>query len=87
MSNFVQQSTLFGTKPVIYNVCNFEAPAKGAPAFLTSSDVETLFHEFGHALHGLFASQKYETLSGTKSRGVFVPVTSWKCPRSSTSTG
>ena len=76
MSNFVQQSTLFGTKPVIYNVCNFEAPAKGAPAFLTSSDVETLFHEFGHALHGLFASQKYETLSGTNTPRDFVEMPS-----------
>ena len=76
MSNFVQQSTLFGTKPVIYNVCNFEAPAKGAPAFLTSSDVETLFHEFGHALHGLFDSQKYETLSGTNTPRDFVEMPS-----------
>ena len=76
MSNFVQQSTLFGTKPVIYNVCNFEAPAKGAPAFLTSSDVETLFHEFGHALHGLFASQKYEMLSGTNTPRDFVEMPS-----------
>ena len=76
MSNFVQQSTLFGTKPVIYNVCNFEAPAKGEPAFLTSDDVETLFHEFGHALHGLFASQKYETLSGTNAPRDFVEMPS-----------
>ena len=76
MSNFVQQSTLFGTKPVIYNVCNFEAPAKGEPAFLTSDDVETLFHEFGHALHGLFASQKYETLSGTNTPRDFVEMPS-----------
>ena len=76
MSNFVQQSSLFGTKPVIYNVCNFEAPAKGEPAFLTSDDVETLFHEFGHALHGLFASQKYETLSGTNTPRDFVEMPS-----------
>lgn len=76
MSNFVQQSTLFGTKPVIYNVCNFEAPAKGEPAFLTSDDVETLFHEFGHALHGLFASQKYETLAGTNTPRDFVEMPS-----------
>ena len=76
MSNFVQQSTLFGTKPVIYNVCNFEAPAKGEPAFLTSYDVETLFHEFGHALHGLFASQKYETLAGTNTPRDFVEMPS-----------
>ena len=76
MSNFVQQSTLFGTKPVIYNVCNFEAPAKGEPAFLSSYEVETLFHEFGHALHGLFASQKYETLAGTNTPRDFVEMPS-----------
>ena len=76
MSNFVQQSTLFGTKPVIYNVCNFPAPAKGAPAFLSSDNVETMFHEFGHALHGIFASQKYETLSGTNTPRDFVEMPS-----------
>lgn len=76
MSNFVQQSTLFGTKPVIYNVCNFEAPAKGEPAFLSSYEVETLFHEFGHALHSLFASQKYETLAGTNTPRDFVEMPS-----------
>lgn len=76
MSNFVQQSTLFGTKPVIYNVCNFSAPAKGQPAFLTSDNVETLFHEFGHTLHGLFASQKYQTLSGTNTPRDFVEMPS-----------
>lgn len=76
MSNFVQQSTLFGTKPVIYNVCNFPAPAKGQPAFLTSDNVETMFHEFGHALHGLFASQKYQTISGTNTPRDFVEMPS-----------
>ena len=76
MSNFVQQSTLFGTKPVIYNVCNFEAPAKGEPAFLSSYEVETLFHEFGHALHGIIASQKYETLAGTNTPRDFVEMPS-----------
>ena len=77
MSNFVQQSTLFGTKPVIYNVCNFTPPAqKGQPAFLTSDNVETMFHEFGHALHGLFASQKYQTLSGTNTPRDFVEMPS-----------
>ncbi|HSC18321.1 MAG TPA: peptidyl-dipeptidase Dcp [Rhizomicrobium sp.] len=65
MSNFVNQSYLLGTKPVIYNVANFQKPAAGQPALLSWDDVTTMFHEFGHALHGLFASQKYETLSGT----------------------
>jgi peptidyl-dipeptidase Dcp len=65
MSNMVEQSTLMGTKPVIYNVCNFTKPAPGQPALISFDDVTTMFHEFGHALHGLFASQKYVSLSGT----------------------
>ncbi len=65
MDNLVQQSKLLGTKPVIYNVCNFTKPAEGQPALISFSDVTTMFHEFGHALHGFFASQKYKTLSGT----------------------
>ncbi len=65
MSNFVNQSHLLGTKPVIYNVGNFQKPASGQPALVTFDDVTTMFHEFGHALHGLFANQEYETLSGT----------------------
>jgi peptidyl-dipeptidase Dcp len=65
MSNFVNQSHLLGTKPVVYNVANFTKPAPGQPALLSFDDVTTMFHEFGHALHGLFANQQYETLSGT----------------------
>jgi len=65
MSNFVGQSSLLGTKPVIYNVANFQKPAPGQPALITFDDVTTMFHEFGHALHGLFAAQTYPTLSGT----------------------
>ena len=65
MSNFVGQSKLLGTKPVIYNVANFQKPADGQPALISSDDVTTMFHEFGHALHGLFASQIYPTVSGT----------------------
>ncbi len=65
MSNIVTQSKLLGTKPVIYNVCNFTKPAAGQPALISFDDVETMFHEFGHGLHGLFASQEYPTLSGT----------------------
>lgn len=65
MSNAVGQSYLLGTKPVIYNVCNFSKPAAGEPALISFDDVTTMFHEFGHALHGMFASQKYPTLSGT----------------------
>lgn len=64
MSNFVNQSALLGTKPVIYNVANFLKPAPGQPALVSSDDVTTMFHEFGHALHGLFAAQVYPTVSG-----------------------
>jgi peptidyl-dipeptidase Dcp len=72
MNNFVNQSTLLGTKPVIYNVCNIPKPAQGQPALLTFDNVRTVFHEFGHALHGLFASQKYPSLSGTRVARDFV---------------
>ncbi|MEQ1966141.1 peptidyl-dipeptidase Dcp [Xenorhabdus nematophila] len=72
MSNFVDQSKLFGTKPVIYNVTNFTKPAPGQPALLSYDDVITLFHEFGHALHGMFAAQEYPTLSGTNTARDFV---------------
>lgn len=65
MSNMVEQSKLLGTKPVIYNVCNFTKPAKGQPALLSFDDVITMFHEFGHGLHGLFANQQYVSISGT----------------------
>src|SRR3954464_8895747 len=72
MSNFVGQSKLLGTKPVVYNVANFTKPAPGQPALLSFDDVTTMFHEFGHALHGLFASQTYPTLSGTNVARDFV---------------
>jgi peptidyl-dipeptidase Dcp len=64
MSNFVQQSHLLGTKPVVYNVANFTKPAPGQPALLSFDDVTTMFHEFGHALHGLFGNGKYPSLTG-----------------------
>jgi peptidyl-dipeptidase Dcp len=72
MDNLVTQSTLMGTKPVIYNVCNFTKPAAGQPALLSYDDVSTMFHEFGHGLHGLFAAQKYPSLSGTNVARDFV---------------
>lgn len=65
MSNFVGQSGLLDKKPVIYNVCNYPKPSKGKPALLTFDNVVTMFHEFGHALHGFFADQQYPSLSGT----------------------
>jgi len=65
MDNLVTQSKLLGAKPVIFNVANFTKPAPGQPALLTFDDVTTMFHEFGHALHGMFANQEYPSLSGT----------------------
>ena len=65
MSNFVDQSKLLGTLPVVYNVCNFSKPAPGEPALLSFRDVTTMFHEFGHALHGMLSDTEYPTLSGT----------------------
>lgn len=65
MDNLVDQSGLMGTKPVVYNVTNFTKPADGQPALLTFDDVSTMFHEFGHALHGMFSNIEYPTLAGT----------------------
>ncbi len=72
MDNMVGQSKLLGTKPVIYNICNFTKPAEGEPALISFSDVTTMFHEFGHGLHGIFASQQYPSLSGTATARDFV---------------
>ena len=72
MSNLVGQSKLLGTLPVVYNVGNFTKPAPGQPALLNFSDVTTMFHEFGHALHGMFADTRYPTLSGTSVARDFV---------------
>ena len=72
MGNFIEQSHEAGTRPVIYNVCNYQKPAEGQPALISWDDVITLFHEFGHTLHGLFASQRYATLSGTNTPRDFV---------------
>jgi peptidyl-dipeptidase Dcp len=64
MDEFVGQSKLLGTLPVIYNVANFSKPAAGEPALISFDDVTTMFHEFGHALHGIFANTQYPSLSG-----------------------
>ena len=65
MSNFVEQSYLLGTKPVIVNCYNYQKPAPGKPSLISYDDVTTIFHEFGHSIHGIFANQKYPSLSGT----------------------
>jgi peptidyl-dipeptidase Dcp len=76
MNNVVEQSKLLGTKPAIYNVCNFTKPAPGEPALISFDDVTTMFHEFGHGLHGLFADQVYPSLSGTSVARDFVELPS-----------
>lgn len=65
MNNFVNQSHYLKQKPVIVNVFNFTKPAEGNPSLVSFDDVTTMFHEFGHSLHGLFANQNYTSLSGT----------------------
>jgi peptidyl-dipeptidase Dcp len=63
--SFVDQSRLMGTQPVMVNNTNFTKPAPGEPALISFTDVITLFHEFGHALHGIFQSITYPTLGST----------------------
>jgi len=72
MDNMVGQSKLLGTKPVVYNICNFTKPADGQPALISFSDVTTMFHEFGHALHGMFSNVNYPSISGTSTARDFV---------------
>jgi peptidyl-dipeptidase Dcp len=72
MSAFVRPSRLLGDLPVVYNVANLPKPATGEPALISFDDVTTMFHEFGHALHGMFANTRYPTLSGTTPARDFV---------------
>ncbi len=72
MSEFVGQSRLLGTSPVVYNVANLPKPAAGEPALISFTDVVTMFHEFGHALHGMFSNAEYPTLAGTSTARDFV---------------
>ena len=65
MNTFVNQTHYLKQKPVIVNVYNFSKPIDGNPSLISFDDVTTMFHEFGHTLHGLFANQQYESLSGT----------------------
>ncbi len=66
MDVLVGQSKLLGQLPVVFNVANFDKPAPGQPALLSFDDVTTMFHEFGHGLHGMFANTEYPSLSGTQ---------------------
>ncbi len=72
MSNFVDQNGLTGTKPVVFNVSNYTKPAPGQPALITWDDANTMFHEFGHALHGMLSNQRYPSISGTNTARDFV---------------
>src|SRR5216110_2807729 len=65
MTAYVQQSGLFGTKPVVANHLNIPKPPEGEPTLLTHDEVRTAFHEFCHALHGMFSNVKYPRFSGT----------------------
>ncbi|MAH28725.1 MAG: dipeptidyl carboxypeptidase II [Pseudoalteromonadaceae bacterium] len=72
MSAYVSQSGLKDTMPVIYNAQNIPKPAEGQPTLMTFSEVTTMFHEFGHAAHGLFSDVKYPSLAGTATARDFV---------------
>jgi peptidyl-dipeptidase Dcp len=65
MNNLVDQSALLGERPVVVNNLNIARPGPGEPTLLTFDEVNTLFHEFGHALHGLFSDVHYPFFSGT----------------------
>ena len=72
MTSLIDQSRLTGDRPVVTNNCNQTAPAPGAPSAMTWDQVTTLFHEFGHDLHGLLADSRYPSRSGTSTPRDFV---------------
>lgn len=72
MSSFVDQSYLLNEKPVIVNVLNIPKPAAGEPALISFDNVTTMFHEMGHALHGMFSDVTYPSVSGTATPRDFV---------------
>ena len=78
MNNFVNQEVLDGNdiRPVIVNVGNFSKPVDGKPGLLTLDEVETMFHEFGHALHGLLSRCTYKSVAGTSVARDFVELPS-----------
>ena len=76
MSAFAKQSKQRGQLPIIYNVCNNAKAPEGQPSLITWDEVTTLFHEFGHALHGMLSDCKYNTLSGTAVARDFVEMPS-----------
>ena len=76
MSAFAKQSKQRGQLPIIYNVCNNAKAPEGQPSLITWDEVITLFHEFGHALHGMLSDCRYNTLSGTAVARDFVEMPS-----------
>ena len=76
MSAFLKQSSDRNQIPLIYNVCNFAKAPEGQPTLLTWDETQTMFHEFGHALHGMVSNCKYNTLSGTAVSRDFVEMPS-----------
>lgn len=76
MDNLVGQSKLLGQRPVICNVMNVQKPAPGEPALMSFDEVTTMFHEFGHAMHGMFSDCTYPSLSGTSVPRDFVELPS-----------
>ena len=76
MSAFAKQSKQRGQLPIIYNVCNNAKAPEGQPSLITWDEVTTLFHEFGHALHGMLSDCRYNTLSGTAVARDFVEMPS-----------
>jgi peptidyl-dipeptidase Dcp len=72
MDSFVDQSGLLGQKPVVLNCLNIKKAPAGQPTLLSYDEVSTMFHEFGHAVHGLFSKVKYPSLSGTNTPRDFV---------------
>jgi peptidyl-dipeptidase Dcp len=76
MSSLRPQNRMRNETPIVYNVCNFAKPAAGAPALLSMDDARTLFHEFGHALHGLLSDVTWPSLSGTAVSRDFVELPS-----------
>ena len=76
MSAFAKQSRQRGQLPIIYNVCNNAKAPEGQPSLITWDEVCTMFHEFGHALHGILSNCQYNTLSGTAVARDFVEMPS-----------
>jgi peptidyl-dipeptidase Dcp len=72
MSNYVGQSRLFDEKPVVVNNLNLDKPAPGQPVLMSFDEVTGMFHEFGHALHGMLSHVAYPSLSGTSVERDFV---------------